>query len=150
MAVCTIPFALVMVWRVYMALFVPDARVFDSVDLVILMGLVVCGGLAVFGLGLAIRRPVGLRIDGQGLSGYCTPSLSWDEIDGVEARSFHKGHGVAVKLSDPGAFWARQSAWFRLRSLGRVSPFFVINTTYLRVRPEDIAADIDKQLTCKS
>lgn len=91
----------------------------------------VAGGLAVFlffawfaftFLALARSRPVALRMDEKGISGYYVDPATWDEIKDVRAFIAGKGHRfLGFELKDPATFRDRQTPWRRYRSwsLGR-------------------------------
>ncbi|MFC6636553.1 hypothetical protein [Sulfitobacter sediminilitoris] len=79
----------------------------------------VAGGLAVFlffawfaftFLALARRRPVALRMDEKGISGYYVDPATWDEIKDVRAFIAGKGHRfLGFELKDPATFRDRQT-----------------------------------------
>ena len=61
------------------------------------------------GLGIARARPVALRIDEHGVSGYYVPTLDWTEIlrfDRMEARS----RSLGIELFDKATVRARQTS----------------------------------------
>lgn len=74
-------------------------------------------GFALFFGGIALRNPVALRMDAQGISGfYCDPA-TWDEITDIGLVIGHKNHRfLGFTLHDPIGFRDRQSAWRRLAS----------------------------------
>ena len=121
--------------------------VFDWVSLLAVATLVGSAVFAIYALGLAISKPVGLRIDPDGISGYFAPSLRWDEIERVEPFYVHKGSAIGIMLKDPEAWRAKQTGWGRLRSaLFHKSYDATVNTTHMRERVEDIAAHMRRYL----
>ena len=73
--------------------------------------------LAVYFIGIALRQPVALRLDENGISGFYVTPATWDEIASVgtfEDTNRYKFLGFA--LHDPIAFRDRQTPWGRLRS----------------------------------
>ncbi|NNE54286.1 MAG: hypothetical protein HKN30_18015 [Sulfitobacter sp.] len=68
-------------------------------------------------LALALKRPVALRMDQKGISGYYTNPATWDEIKEVRTFSGGRGHKfLGFELQDPVAFRERQTALQRFRS----------------------------------
>jgi hypothetical protein len=94
-------------------------RPHGDVTLVIgLLGLVVFGPIGISRLVRAVRnRPV-LILDAGGFTdggslisaGY----VPWQEVQGIDQRSFRRRVFVTVTVTDPAAFRARQSLWHRL------------------------------------
>lgn len=90
-----------------------------------LIGAIAFGWPALHCFGLALRKPVALRMDAKGISGYyITPAL-WDEIAEIGTYSQtagalrHSGETVrflGFRLHDPVGFRDQQTAWERLRS----------------------------------
>ena len=73
------------------------------------------GGVATYNLGLAIQKPVALRLDAHGISGYFAAPSAWPEIMQIEAWTGSKGQrylGFAFLNSD--VITSRQSLWRRL------------------------------------
>jgi hypothetical protein len=95
-------------------------------------GLCVTSGFAGFALlflGIALRNPVALRMDPQGISGfYCDPA-TWDEITDIGLVIGQKHHRfLGFTLRDPIGFRDRQSPWRRFASWssGRASGHHII------------------------
>ncbi len=148
MAIVTIPFILIAIWRIWMVFAAPDAREFHFVDAVVLCGLVLFGGLAMYGIGLALARPVGLRLDEHGILGFFAPSLPWQEIAGLEKMSFYQGEGVIIHLKDKRSFLAAQSTFGRIRHvLTGNGKRTTINTTQMRVPVDKIIWEMEKRLS---
>ena len=89
----------------------------------------VFAGFALFYLGIALRKPVALRMDAQGISGfYCDPA-TWDEIKDIGLVIGQKHHRfLGFTLRDPIGFRDRQSPWRRFSSWasGRTSGHHII------------------------
>lgn len=69
--------------------------------------------LGTLNLGIARGRPVAVRLDGQGASGYYVPTLTWDEVARVGVTK--DGKAFAIEVSDIRAVRARQkTVWARL------------------------------------
>lgn len=65
-------------------------------------------------LGVALKRPVALRIDENGVSGFYADPATWHEIDQINVIPNNKGKLVlAFALNDPVGFRDRQSPWRR-------------------------------------
>lgn len=112
-----------------------------------LYGLLMFSGLAVYALGIAWARPVGLRIDQHGLSGYYVASLTWDEIKSVEALGLYRGHGIGLTLKDPQQFVARQSVWGRVRYALRRRPYdIVIPIKHLKANAQHLVQEMQEHL----
>ncbi len=88
-------------------------------------GVIAFGWPALHCFGLALRKPIALRMDAKGISGYYVTPATWDEI--AEVGTFaqtSKGlrrpdvtvRFVGFKLHDPIGFRDRQTAWQRLKS----------------------------------
>ena len=77
----------------------------------------VFGLLATLNLGLALRKPVALRMDETGISGWYSAPATWAEIAQISVLDGSKGAKLlAFALHDPIAFRDRQSPWQRLTS----------------------------------
>jgi uncharacterized membrane protein YedE/YeeE len=107
-AVIALPFLAVTIFRV------PFAGGFDFADGIMLFGLVMFTGMAVYGIGLAARQPVAMRLDRHGISGYFAHTLDWTDIRKVYSGA--SGRDILLDLWDPGAFWSRQGIFSRLNS----------------------------------
>ena len=77
-------------------------------------------GLAFFGLpgffllGIAIKQPIALRVDKNGISGYYADPATWHEIDEINAVTDSKGKtSVGFSLMDPVGFRDKQTPWRR-------------------------------------
>lgn len=84
---------------------------------------------AVFFFGVAYQRPVALRMDAGGISGFYADTASWDEIASVGVTTGPKGHKfLGFALHDPIGFRDRQSPWRRFKSWdnGRASGYHLI------------------------
>lgn len=98
----------------------------------ILVGLVIFCGMAVYSLGMAVHRPVGVRLDADGISGFFAPSLRWDEIARIEPYRVHRGSCIGIVLHDPEGYRDTLSGWGKLRAVMTKRPFHVvINVSYL-------------------
>jgi len=64
------------------------------------LGVVICG--------LGINRPVGLRIDAKGLSGWYVPAVTWDEVNYISTRKVKGNLQMLIHLHDFNAVVARQ------------------------------------------
>ena len=98
----------------------PLVAVFLSIghfELPIVLGLilvVIFAALAVFSLGLARRRPVALRMDERGISGYYVEPALWRDIADIGLWSQPKaGRFIGFSLKDPKLFFDQQSPWRR-------------------------------------
>jgi hypothetical protein len=94
-------------------------RPYGDVTLVIgLAGLVFFGPIGISRLVRAVRnRPV-LILDADGFTDHgsliSAGYVPWQEVQGIDQRSFRRRVFVTVTVTDPAAFRARQSAWHRL------------------------------------
>lgn len=79
-------------------------------------GLVFFGLPGLWFLGVAIKRPVALRMDKNGISGFYADPATWDEIDQINVVRSHKGHlMLGFALTDPIGFRDKQTPWGRYR-----------------------------------
>ena len=91
-------------------------------DGVFLGGLVVIVILsfAAFYLGLAIRKPVALRMDAHGISGYFAEPSVWPEIMTIESWESAKGRRyLGFAFLNPDIIHSRQSRWRRFCNWSR-------------------------------
>ena len=76
-----------------------------------------CAALAFYFAGVALRAPMALRMDQNGISGYYAEPAEWREIKDIGVITGQKGHRfLGFALHDPIAFRDRQTAWRRLTS----------------------------------
>ncbi len=88
--------------------------------LVVLMTL----SFAAFYLGLAIRKPVALRMDAHGISGYFAESSIWPEIMTIESWESAKGRRyLGFAFLNPDTIHSRQSRWRRFCNWSRNRDF---------------------------
>ncbi len=67
-------------------------------------------------LGIAIKRPIALRMDENGISGFYADPATWDEIEQINVARDHKGRPmVGFALHDPIGFRDRQTPWRRYK-----------------------------------
>lgn len=103
-----------------------------------LMVTVMCAGFVaatIYALGLAISRPVALRVDETGISGYFAPSLTWSEIASVEPIRVQRIEAIGICLKDPEAFKESLSNWGLICHALRRKPYDVIvNVRHMRGR----------------
>lgn len=95
-----------------------------------------CAGLilvlvpvAVFLIGLAVRNPVALRMDRDGISGFFTAPARWSEIDRIDLRPGPKETMyLGFRLKDPISFRDRQTPMQRLISWmnGKTEGFHIL------------------------
>jgi hypothetical protein len=79
-------------------------------------GLVFFGLPGLWCLGVAIKRPVALRMDKTGISGFFTDPVTWGEIDQINVVRSHKGQlMLGFALNDPISFRDTQTPWRRYR-----------------------------------
>lgn len=75
------------------------------------------GGLGVYYIGVSRRKPVALRMDDHGLSGYYTQPLLWQDVAKMGPVKLANGDVMmGIRLADPIAHRALQSPWHRLLS----------------------------------
>lgn len=78
---------------------------------------------AAYYLGLAIRKPVALRMDSHGISGFYAEPAVWPEIMEVAALDGHKGaRYLCFAFLNPDTIRNRQSAWSKFSNWSR-GPF---------------------------
>lgn len=129
----SLPFALLLLWRF------PFADGFDGFDALCLFLTAFFGLGAFYTLGMAWHRPVGLRIDADGVSGYYAPTLRWDEISQIMQSLSGGGRDIMVELRDRKAFKARQPRWAQvLHGLELNMGLTPIPAHYLRAHPEHV------------
>lgn len=132
-----VPFAAAFILRGYLLVTVETARSALFADLMLAFGTLFFGGLAIYAIGLAWRKPVGLRLDAHGVSGYFAPSLQWEDIRAIPARSIKQR--VLIDLKDPQSFWATQPLWTRINNaLSFQANMVQINTGPIRAESGDI------------
>lgn len=80
------------------------------------LGAVLLGGFAAYLFGIAIWRPIALRMDEDGISGYFAPPVAWDEVGDVEVFKEYSERGdlfpityLGIKLRKSSAVYRRQS-----------------------------------------
>jgi hypothetical protein len=82
-----------------------------------LAGLVFFGPLTLAMLLRAMRNRPALILDADGFTDYgsmiSAGYVPWQEVQRIEERAFRRRVFVAIKVIDPAAFRARQSAWHR-------------------------------------
>lgn len=105
-----------------------------------------CAALTFYFVGVALRAPMALRMDQNGISGYYAEPAEWAEIKDIGVITGQKGHRfLGFALHDPIAFRDRQTAWRRLTSWssGRSSGYhIVIPELILKDRSvDDLAAE---------
>ncbi|MGJ5620372.1 hypothetical protein ACEWL3_013945 [Sulfitobacter sp. MF3-043] len=101
------------------------------------IALIITAPAAFWFTGMTLARPVGLRMDENGVSGYFVAPLTWAEIDavGVHETVRYEGDGdegvrlarvgnfyLALKLYDRAAWWDRNSPLQRFVMLTRGAP----------------------------
>ncbi len=103
--------------------------VFDPLFLsCILLGLFFAATSAYL-ISLGIKKPVALRMDTQGISGFFADPATWDEVAEVGVITGHKRRKfLGFTLHDPVAFRDRQTAWGRFKSYasGRSSGHHIV------------------------
>ncbi|MEP5732136.1 MAG: hypothetical protein ABJL67_22505 [Sulfitobacter sp.] len=110
-----VPFALL--GLAFLFLSIVQAAVFGWVSVLALGISIVFGGSAAFFFGIAWRRPVALRLDRHGISGFYTPPATWDEITDIGIfKDTNHNRFLGFALRDPIGFRDRQTAWGRLKS----------------------------------
>lgn len=68
-------------------------------------------------IGIAVRRPIALRLDRHGISGFYTAPAEWSEIDRIGIMKGPKGAKIlGFRLRDPVAFRDRQTPLQRFTS----------------------------------
>lgn len=101
-------------------------------------------------LAIGLRRPVALRMDQNGISGYYCDPATWDQIDKVGTFSGQKNRRfLGFALRDPVAFRDMQTPWGRYRSwsLGRGYGYhFAVPQTTIRDADVDALAQTAKTL----
>jgi hypothetical protein len=64
-----------------------------------------------------VRNRPALVLDADGFTDHASPIsagyVSWPEVQQIEERAFRRREFVAIRVIDPAAFLARQSAWHR-------------------------------------
>jgi len=144
MALFTLLCGAVMLWRVWDWVFNSGWNGLRTADVMILIGFAGLSMFTLFGLGLAVRKPIGLRIDHDGISGYFAPTLKWCEIAALEPRTIHKGTGIHISLKDPKRQALQHSKAMRVLNFVGVYPkHSFINTTHLGVDPEELIAQME-------
>jgi hypothetical protein len=82
-----------------------------------LIGLVSFGPLTFVRLLQAVRNQPALILDAEGFTDHgsliSAGYVPWQEVASIEERAFRRRVFVAIKVTDPAAFLARQSAWHR-------------------------------------
>lgn len=112
-ALFAIPMASVVLARL------PYTDGFVFADGLALIGTLAFGAIAVMGIGLAIKGPVGLRIDAQGLSGFeASPPIAWADIEHVETIRYGRHLAIGIVLKDRESYWKTLSGWQRLKRGG--------------------------------
>ena len=145
LALMSLLFGAVILWRVWDWVFNSGWNGVQTADVLILTGFAGVCALTLFALGMAVRKPVGLRIDQHGISGYFAPNLKWSEIDGFEPRTIHNGSGIFVILKDPEARAKQRSKSRQVLNFLDVFPkSSFINTTQLSVAPQDVIAEMEQ------
>ena len=115
-------------------------------DGLVLIGLVLFSATSATLIGIAYCKPVGLRVDADGISGYLAPVLAWEEIRRISPYRIHRGTCIGIELVDGDAFLEKQGAWGRLRHRLQ-SPFdVVINTSHCRQDAFAIAEQMQRFL----
>ena len=96
-------------------------------------------GISAHHIGLALRRPVALRIDASGISGYFAEPAVWPEIMEIDAWQGSKGRRyLGFAFLNPDIILGRQSAWRRFSNWSR-NPGF--GYRYQIVISEDLLQD---------
>lgn len=97
------------------------------------VGLIFAACAAYF-IGIALKRPVALRMDANGISGFYADPATWDEISGVDVFEGHKSRlYLRFTLGDPGTSRPRQSQLRRLTAfnLGQRKRHILVPETVL-------------------
>lgn len=130
-----LPFLLVMIWRL------PFDGGFYFADALFLVALLGFGWSCVFCVGLALAKPIGLRVDQHGLSGYYVPTLDWSDINGIiESRDRKTLH---VDVRKPYSIVDRFSGWERVRFTMNMSGGAVgVNVSMIDGDYDDIIAGL--------
>jgi len=90
-------------------------------------------------LGVAVRKPVALRMDVHGISGYYAEPATWPEIMSIDAFKGTKGRKyLGFAFLNPDTIRKRQSALSKLLNWSK-NPSY----TYQIVVPEEILRDAD-------
>lgn len=105
----------------------------------------------VMNFGIARARPVALRLDEDGASGYYVPSVTWDEVEkvGVERPNDDDGGRLVFKLKDVQALRNRQkTAWARFGTMatGKEGWHLGVPQLVLDVPVDDLAATAQRFL----
>lgn len=133
LAILTAPFVLLVLWRV------PYSGGFQFADGLMIFSALFFGAGAVFAIGLALKKPVGLRLDAHGLSGYYAPTLEWSDIRQVPQRLSSGGKIILLDLKDPKAYWARQSRAARvMQALNLQAGMVAVTVHMIKAKPDDI------------
>lgn len=75
------------------------------------------GLLGLWFLGIALKRPVALRMDSHGISGFYADPATWDEITDIGTfDDYNRNRFVGFAVQDPIALRDRQTPWGRLKS----------------------------------
>ena len=120
---------------------------FDAMTSLLLLGFAGLVALSVYGLGLALARPVALRVDSDGISGYFAPNLRWEQIERIEARRVYKGALVGIFLKDPEGYLHSLGTWGRLRYALRKRPYHTtVNASHMRGDVQDVVAAMERFL----
>lgn len=89
----------------------------------------VFGALSAYFFGIALRKPVALRMDQNGISGFYAEPTSWAEIRAIGVFTTDKEKTfLGITLHDPIAFRDRQTPLRRLKSWssGRSSGYHIL------------------------
>jgi hypothetical protein len=111
-------------------------------DTLALLGALMGGGFALVLGGIALRNPVGLRLDRDGLSGYAAPApLRWSDIADLQLVQVGRATAIAIWLHDPAAYRASLNPWQRLMQSGQINGAHAsINALGLDMSPRDVHA----------
>ena len=117
------------------------SHVFKCLTLAALVVVISFGLASAVYIGLSLAKPVALRMDADGISGWYTRPATWLEISHISVLDGAKGNKrLAFALHDPVAFRDRQTGWQRLTSAfhGKANRHHIVISQNLL---QDVTAD---------
>lgn len=133
MALLTLPFLAIFIWRF------PFLDGFVFADFLAICGMLGFGAFAAFGLGVAWRNPIGLRLDQHGISGYYCKPIRWDEIAEIGPTSIGHTRLIGVKLTNTEDYTARLSPFAQVMRWGQPGGFdATIGIAHLKVPSTEV------------